>query len=659
MIRRLRSSLHNKVHGVKTNRQIKNASHTVDDSFPDGFETSSESDSESLGAKSREIDEALEGLAVRFTVASAADLLSGTSYFYVCVGNCGEPTYRKKRRGLHISKLLHSRSLKLKSEENTFIIPLRGLFSPEVTVRFSRSALVGQDSFLGECHFIVNSKGLADCCDEDGVGRLLGGSNSSVSCHWRIVANTGDNRPNILPDESIVTDADKLIGLVDSVWKCLETASTADPELEGKRLWLSSLLEVLDPFELNYFLLRIPLGDLFTVLGNPSANLEASLSRDSIEVPVRVRLIKALQSMDYSPQFEAFIASLILGCTDETVFELKRLLNRGGDKHHLLSLMFSYIQSDLVREQIILRFQLVSGSDQLHILSEIDHVVNSPFGSVRLWPDGAIPGSLALFNALSRDVTFSSNKPLSFESWTHKLIRRLGFEDAPLLTGAKSDLYAIKGGVSKLASRLDSSKYSNWSNYRRLYPDGKFVWFGESIEFAKTLIGDQSVRDSGSHLAVGRIVLAIVMGEEGASVGPYTAEPGIVVVSNFVQAAIACFNENLLSEQGVLKSLVATFESELKKIESNSSTYGRHHRQLLRDRLNELKIDLSRFRNLVTEHELRTQSVKEEMVDSIVLTPIEALSPSLTDRSAGTESVENGNDDNPVNGTSQFTLTGL
>ncbi len=263
--------------------------------------------------------------------------------------------------------------------------------------------------------------------------------------------------------------------------------------------------------------------------------------------------------------------------------------------------------------------------NRLLVISEIDQVVHSPFGSVKLWPDGAILGAEPLFHALSPHTVFVSNKPLSFNSWTHKLVRHMGFGDAPVLSGAKSDLYALKGGVAGLQSRIEATKFSNWNQYRRLFPEGQFVWFGETIEFAKTLLA------SDAQGGAGQIALAVVMGEETSNrVGPYMVEDGIVVCSNFIQAAIACVRSGLLRACG---HLVDEFRLIIARMEVEGKRKGKRHRHLIRERIPELQMDLERFKMLLAEEELKT-----DMVDSIILTPIEARSPSLTNHSGANDS---------------------
>jgi hypothetical protein len=323
-----------------------------------------------------------------------------------------------------------------------------------------------------------------------------------------------------------------------------------------------------------------------------------------------------------------------------------------------MSLIFATVQSDLLREQILLKFQQSETQVRIQIVSEIDQVIYSPFGAVRQWPEGPIPGAKILFDAISKDVTFVSNKPLTSDSWNHKIIREVGMKDSPLLTGPKSDLYAIKGGVAKLQSRLDSSKYSNWSSYRRLYPEGRFVWFGESVDFAKTLLLDEQGKGSSQLFGVGKVVLFIVMAEEGSNrIGPRIIDNGIVTCANFIQAAIACFDHNLLRDDELLKDLPAAFAQLISRMERDSLKKGTRHRHLLRERAAELKIDLGRFRERLNTHPSSKPEDNQELFDSVILTPIEAQSPALTNHSAGTDSGEPGCP--PQESSAQFALDGI
>lgn len=636
MLTRFKSAIHDRVHGVKINRQMKQASVSGESPFADGFETSSASCSESETEQEHQIES--DSLGVDFLLSSICDLRASPFYFYICIGDKGEPTSRKKRRGIYASKVIHSRSPSLDPASSGCLLKLAGLVDPEVTVRFARSAIVGQDTFLGECIIPISLKSASEMVEEYTTHRLIGGSNAVATCIWRIVPFRENYRPsNILPPESAVSDRDKLTALVESVRKCITSLCEEDSEREAKELWLHTLLNLVEKDELNHLILMVSLTDLTRAIPRILPSIEKRLCTQDLTPLARSRVIKTLHAS--GDNFEGLISSLILSCASSEVQALKYLLNRGGDKSHLMSLIYGAIQSDLLREKVLLKFQQSDPESRIHVISEIDQIIFSAFGTIRQWPEGPIPGSKPLFEALSNDTTFVSNKPLSSDSWNHRVIREIGMQDSPLLTGPKSDLYAIKGGIAKLQSRIDSSKYSNWASYRRLFPEGRFVWFGESLEFAKTLLQDEQGKGSSQKFGVGKVVLVIVMGDEGVNrIGPRTVDNGIVLCSNFIQAAIACLEHNLIRNDEVLRNLSSQFSQIICKMERDSSKKGTRHRHLLRERSSELKIDLERFRQRISIFAKSDEN--HELVDSVILTPIEAQSPALTNQSAGTDSSE-------------------
>lgn len=637
MLNRFRSSLHDKVHDVKIGRQSKQISDTgpPDD---DQCETSSASSSESDFGDLYTADAC--GFAVDVTVHSIVDLRAAPFYFYVCLGEIGELSSRKKRRGIQSSGVYHTRSPLLLPNKSSFMLPLTGLQQPEVSIRFSRSSIVGPDSFLGECRFPVNLKGSVDSLSECRVDRLTGGSNAMISIAWRVVPNTGDlRRSDILPrDPTMVSETDRLNALVDSVRKCIlsmvedEKDASCVEEMTFKRNWIVSLLQTVQVAELDYLLVRIGISDLLRLVPDLLVDTEKCLS--GVCVLARARLVKAVQMLELGST-EALVVAMIVSCPAEDVQELKFLLNRGGDKFNLLHLVYTSIQSELLRESVLLKFQQ-SAVKRVHVISEIDHVIHSPFGSVKFWAEGVIPGFKALFEALSKETTFVCNKPLSFQSWSHKLVRETGMGDAPVLTGAKSDLYAIRKGLSNLNAKVACSKYSNWSMYRRLFPDTDFVWFGESVEFARTLFQDEMGTGTSQRFGVGKLKLACIMGEQCRK-APKEIEPGIYVCGNFIQASLVCLRKGYLAHDHVESRLLLEFDKMLDAMEKSLSKKGKRHRNLVRDRLSDMQRDLQLLRSAVGPQAKlaygNDDQCKEDLVDSLVLTPIEALSPCLTNHS--------------------------
>jgi hypothetical protein len=320
---------------------------------------------------------------------------------------------------------------------------------------------------------------------------------------------------------------------------------------------------------------------------------------------------------------QEILATLLVNCSDDRIEKLKNSLNHGGDKFGLIHLLFTAIESRVLRERIQEKFSITDGG--FYIISEIDQVVYSPFGMVRAWPEGTIPGFHILFNKITRSdsdrISFISNKPIAIDSWTCKTIREIGMGDAPvLLSTAKSDLYSmVIGGGAKLECKL-----SIWSVYSRLFSN--FVWFCESLDFAKALLASKQQS---------QIRLIFVMGEDlVGTAGPVMVESQIALCSNYIQAAIACIDEGLFAPD---PSLIATFASVVSGMVSDLNESKTRQRQLMKQRIADSTFDLERLKIKIQKRINNNREIvplnTDEVVDSIILTPIEAISPCLTNHS--------------------------
>lgn len=649
MFNKLRNTLHEKVHGAKISRQKRQAK----------VETGGVEECETSSASSVEVDQQdpdqfriSTTFAVEVTVRSVVDLASSPAYFYVCVGEEGEATSRKKKRGIHSSRVFYGKSPKL--PDCSFLLPINGLANPEITLRFSRSSIVGTDTFLGECRFKVNLKGSLDSLGDEISMRIEGGGSAVVCLGWTLLPFDSKlpletRRSNILPETHYISEIDKLDGLVDSVRKTLnslveskdEEDHSIDSPLKYKIDFLTSIFDCISVSELDYVLLRVSISDLVRLVPNLLENTSfiSNLKSGQISVMNLARVIRCLEHD--VPQFGEIISRIVFSCNDRVrLEELKFLLNRGGDRFDLLYLVKHVIESKNLRQQILGHFDRFS-SKSVKILSEIDQVVYSPFGSVRMWPDGHIPGFKLLMDALSEDVTFVSNRPISSLIDTRKIVREAGMGDAPLLISS-APIPASHGGlVQRLQQSYSACVIDAWKEYRQIFPRCSFIWFGENIEMAKQLMSLEAKASSGA-----RIALAIVMGDEMVEKGgPVLVdhESGrIVACANYVQATMACVDYGYLTVECINRlSMLSGFN---KLVDGLAKDYNKvRHKHLLKERIVDMRFDLQRLtakvQSLVRKAGLRSSmnavpSIShEEFVDSVILTPIEALSPTLTNHS--------------------------
>lgn len=637
MFTKFRNALHEKVHGAKVQRQKKQFSPEVDENQDDdeGFTTSSASSSDSEHDDSGNIQDH-DSLQVEFTVEHMVDLRGAPAYFYLCVGQVGDPTSKKKKRGIHTSKIQHSRNPIPSPDKSTFILSLSGLSQPEVTVRVSRSSIVGPDSFLGESRFPINLSQLSS--NGPIVSRLAGGCNAMISVHWTLV-HTSARKPLDTPPlshpPSYRFPPHSRDGLVETVCKVLYTPITGGDSADDDRLasinWLANLVTVVPIDEFNHLCVNVSMTELLKLSHRNESLFNALRHRTTataagLSVAVRARFIKGLHvRMSSTPNSgnsrsnsisddgddQQWVGRLFTSCPLSELPSLKTLVDSGGDKYSLFHLVYSAITSDLVRDLILDRFASDQVPSSVRLVSEIDQVIHSPFGSVKRWPEGQVPCAYPVYAALvESSLTFVNSRSINLESWTHRLIRDFGCADATLMTGSKfSDLYAMRGGLRQFQSQVLCSKYTNWSRYRRLYPEAVFIYIGESVDFAQTLVADE--KGHGSSVKSGRLGMTIVMDDPAT-----TAVDGVTVCGNFVQVAQRCFEKGFLTCEQILE-MVPVFEQCIIKWDKASR---KRHRQMARDRLSEISRDLNVLRRMVGSPVFGPDD--HVIVDSMVLTPI-------------------------------------
>jgi len=649
MFNKLKSALHEKIHGAKISRQNRQAK--LNSVGADECETSSASSLE-IDREDPDRFRISTTFAIELIIRTVVDLPASPAYFYVCVGEEGESTARKKKRGIHSSGVFYGKSPVL--SECSFLVPINGLANPEVTLRFSRSSIVGSDTFLGESRFKVNLKGSLDSLGDNITTRVEGGGSAVVCLDWKLLPFDSrlplEKRSNILPEVDYTSEIDKLNGLVDSVRKTLNSLveskdgiDSFDSPMKYKLDFLLSIFNSISAHELDYVLLRISASDLVrfvpTLLESPHNSFFNHLMSGEISVMNLARIIRSLEAV---PGSSLVMTRLILSCKDRSrLAELRYLLNRGGDKYDLVYLVKHAIELKNLRDQIMVHFDRNS-TKSVSILSEIDQVVYSPFGSARMWPEGHIPGFKLLFDTLSEDVTFVSNRPISSLVDTRKIIREVGMGDAPLLM-SPSPTPATNGGlIQRLQQSYSSCVIEAWKEYRQVFPRCSFIWFGENIEMAKELMSVEA------QINGAKIGLAIAMGDDMVGRGgPVLVdhESGrIVACANYVQATMACLDYGYLTVTTIDRyNMLTKFQKLLDELSKELKDDKVRHKHLIKERISDMRFDLKRLiekvHSLIRKAGLASNGTAapsiptEELVDSVILTPIEALSPTLTNHS--------------------------
>jgi hypothetical protein len=269
------------------------------------------------------------------------------------------------------------------------------------------------------------------------------------------------------------------------------------------------LLRGAGPAELDHVIARLDLSWLLAgmddrLLGPDNcAALLALLCEErlaDLSAQARAALIGALQKGHTCRADERAIHRVFLGTFGAMLTDLKNAIDGGGtesgrgeDHHDLQQLVFRDIDDDELREEILTHIQreAVPRAD-LKILSDIDDTLYRNWKDPR-YPGGRhpvtkkrylYPGVRAFYRELDvafppgglGDLTFLTARPgdrAGFgEGVTRKHLDEVGLSFAKVLTGDFAHL-----ATNEL---IAEKKYAGFAQYRRLFPEYRFVFCGDS-----------------------------------------------------------------------------------------------------------------------------------------------------------------------------------
>lgn len=199
--------------------------------------------------------------------------------------------------------------------------------------------------------------------------------------------------------------------------------------------------------------------------------------------------IHALQHGYTSRRNEKEIARLILSVDGMELTRLKNLIDQGGDHCDLLELVYSDIDDRDLRMEILNHFKTRSGEflkPPLRVLSDVDDTLYASLHDKR-FPNGTLyPGVVSLHEELQR-ATVADDSPIAalvlltarprdkmgvVERWTQRQMHRKGLPEMTVLSGTLFDL--------RSHTAMAKRKLRNFQMYQELYPEYRFVFFGDS-----------------------------------------------------------------------------------------------------------------------------------------------------------------------------------
>jgi len=271
---------------------------------------------------------------------------------------------------------------------------------------------------------------------------------------------------------------------------------------------------------------------------------------------------------------EKLVWQLLKTSLGDSLMELKRLIDTAGTGQNLLSVC-GEISPELCTS--LMDHFLVEGSKvmrkPIHVLSDIDMTVwVGTFGAGGpKFPQGPIPGALQLFQALGGRITFLSARPPVWESRTRgALLDDIGIAEATVLQGTLENVVRCLFQPAEARRGMGQQKEKAFNEFVDLYPEARFVFFGDSgegdVDFALAFMQDAA---GAAAVSVGRVALIHdVVGADGVEpkTSPEEREAlgrrGVHVFDTYVGAALHLFRLGILDE-GQLRRAAQSCADEL------------------------------------------------------------------------------------------------
>jgi hypothetical protein len=318
----------------------------------------------------------------------------------------------------------------------------------------------------------------------------------------------------------------------------------------------SVLDEVLDRLDLRHLL-----GDVDDRSSGPRhrSSLLDLLCRDRVDclsVSVRAKLVHALSTGRTCDRDEHAIRDLFTHTVGRALTELKNAIDAGDDHRDLRQLVFSDIDDQRVRAEILGHIgRHASGleSREIKVLSDIDDTCYANWKDTRYPKKTVYPGVRQLYAELDRgpfeepqrtgDLAFVTARPndrIGFvEQATHETLAALGVGARTILTGSFRRLHSNRA----IAAR----KLENFADYAMLYPEYDFVFIGDSGQ-GDAAFGAAMLQAEPSRVRAVFIhdVVATAPAERAR-----WAERRVLFFDTYVGAAIAAFDLGLIQRAGV------------------------------------------------------------------------------------------------------------
>lgn len=260
--------------------------------------------------------------------------------------------------------------------------------------------------------------------------------------------------------------------------------------------------------------------------------LEKFVTRLSVDSKTLIANVLAEGSTGYRE--EKVLRAIFLSATGAGLTDLKLHIDTSDVGHDLLSLLTSDIDSPELRYDILKHFKTAAvlpkdpRTRPLRVVSDIDDTLYSSLNDPR-YPKGTLyKGVLDLFAGISSlPPVFLTARPelvsALLERLTHKQLRKYGLTKPTVLSGNLPGLLGHR--------RMAEQKARTLTSYTELYPEFRFIFFGDSGQ------GDMAFSESLFVAEEPVIEHAFIHKLSDSHIGSRTSNPKIQVFSDYAEAA--------------------------------------------------------------------------------------------------------------------------
>lgn len=334
--------------------------------------------------------------------------------------------------------------------------------------------------------------------------------------------------------------------LIESISSLLERRAGA-----GERRRILDLLRPLDARQFAEVVHGLDLSRLLSALdwrawtSDSRAEFLSLLEKfvGGLNLDTKVLLANLLADGPTSYREEKVLRALFLSEVGTALTELKLRIDTSDVGHDLLSLLTSDIDAPELRFDILKHFRDKAelpknpAERPLRVVSDIDDTLYSSLKDAR-YPKGTLyKGVLELFASVSAlaPVFLTARPELVsnlFERLTHKQLRRYGLDKPTVLSGSLPGLLGHR--------RMAEQKARNLTSYTEMYPEFRFILFGDSGQ------GDMALAEMLLGTDEPAIERAFIHKLSDAHRGSRTSNPRIHLYRDYAEAAA------LLHELGYL-----------------------------------------------------------------------------------------------------------